>query len=117
MLGQYEEAIAHYNIALDACQTNWEIFYNRGLTYLSLQNFEKAVEDFGKAMSPDLEKKIQYKIQFNLGVTYRRIAQVTQPPRKSDKAKAEEVAQPVEQKPTDKKDEKPPAKSEKLVQS
>ena len=41
MLGQYEEALSHYNYGIARYSENWEIFFHRGLAYVSLTNFEK----------------------------------------------------------------------------
>jgi tetratricopeptide (TPR) repeat protein len=51
-LGQFEEALAHYDIALvkaDKGDIEKEILYNRGLANSSLMRFEEAIEDYKKA--------------------------------------------------------------------
>ena len=50
MLGQYEEALSHYNYGIARYAENWEIFFHRGLAYVSLTNFEKGIEDFKTAL-------------------------------------------------------------------
>jgi tetratricopeptide (TPR) repeat protein len=48
-LGQFEEAIAHYEIALSkAGDVGQEaiIYYNKGLAYASLMKWEQAINDY-----------------------------------------------------------------------
>jgi len=49
MLGQYEEALSHYNYGIDKNKDSCEIYFHRGLAYVSLTNFEKGIEDFKQA--------------------------------------------------------------------
>jgi hypothetical protein len=35
MLGQYEEALAHYNYGIDKNKENGELFYHRGLAFVA----------------------------------------------------------------------------------
>ena len=49
-LGQYEEALAHYEIALSKDAKNkgslsGEIYYNKGLANASLMRYDAAIED------------------------------------------------------------------------
>ena len=48
-LGQYEEALAHYDIAIKKNDSDPHIYFNRGQTNASLQRFEEAIKDFKKA--------------------------------------------------------------------
>jgi tetratricopeptide (TPR) repeat protein len=50
MLGQYEEALTHYEIAIKKKNSDGLIFYNRGLTHSTLQRFEEAKKDFHIAL-------------------------------------------------------------------
>lgn len=52
-LGQYEEAIAHYDIAmkqieglLDSAPQEATILYHRGLAYASLMKWHEAAQDY-----------------------------------------------------------------------
>lgn len=51
MLGQYEEALAHYNYGIQKNSESGELFFNRGLAHVSLKNFERGIEDFQKALN------------------------------------------------------------------
>lgn len=74
LLGQYEEALAHFDIAAKKSDSDANIFYNRGLTYASLQRFEEARRDFANAVEKQSSDPMeQYKYLFNLGVTLRRL--------------------------------------------
>jgi|LauGreDrversion4_2_1035121.scaffolds.fasta_scaffold190012_2 tetratricopeptide (TPR) repeat protein len=50
MLGQYSEALIHYDVAIKKKSTDAVFFYNRGLTYASLERFEEAKKDFLRAL-------------------------------------------------------------------
>lgn len=73
LLGQYEEALAHYDIAVAKWQGDYQRLYNRGLTYASLERFEEAKKDFSKAMELANLPHESYRIKFNLGITLRRL--------------------------------------------
>lgn len=88
-LGQFEEALAHYNIADSwirrvKSSTNLDenlrsdILFNRGQTYTSLggiDNLNKAIVDFKAAsdLQKDKSNTERHKTLFNLGIVYRRI--------------------------------------------
>lgn len=53
MLGQYQEALAHYNYGIDKVDKNklidkesGELYYHRGLAWVSINDYGKAIEDF-----------------------------------------------------------------------
>lgn len=53
-LGQYEEAIAHYEIALDKIskedsQLSAQIYYHKGLAKASLMKWQDAIDDYRAA--------------------------------------------------------------------
>jgi tetratricopeptide (TPR) repeat protein len=50
MLGQYEEALSHYNYAIAKNNEHGEIYFHRGLAFVSLTNFDKGIEDFQQAL-------------------------------------------------------------------
>jgi len=50
MLGQYEEALTHYEIAIKKKNSDGIFYYNRGLTYSTLQRFDEAKKDFNTAL-------------------------------------------------------------------
>ena len=75
-LGQYEEALAHYEIAKSKDRDNFlsgEILYNKGLANASLMRYEDAIQDQTAALE-GLDQNKQYQARFQLGVTQRRIA-------------------------------------------
>jgi len=88
LLGQYEEALAHYNVAEYKFPSNGLIFYNRGLTKASLgglsnaskkdsdENFELARKDFVNAMDKLSSPNEMYRNRFNLGITLRRLGRL-----------------------------------------
>lgn len=51
MLGQYEEALSHYNYGVAKNPEFGEIYLNRGIAYVSLFNFHKGIEDFKSALT------------------------------------------------------------------
>lgn len=74
LLGQYEEALTHYEIAIKKKNSDGLIFYNRGITYSTLQRFEEAKRDFNTAIEKgNLQDPDKYKNFLNLGVTLRRL--------------------------------------------
>ena len=79
-LGQYEEAIAHYDIAKvkhgehgDSNLTG-NILYNRGVAYSSLMRFELAIADQQAAIEALGGGTNVYKHRYQLGITLRRVA-------------------------------------------
>ena len=60
-LGQYEEALAHYEIAKskDKDGLSGEILYNKGLANASLMKYEEAIEDQKEAIK-NLDPSKQY---------------------------------------------------------
>lgn len=80
-LGQYEEAIAHYDIAKSKHEQNHgdgpllgQILYNRGLAYSSLMRFENAIADQKAAIEATGDGAKIFKMLFQLGITLRRVA-------------------------------------------
>ena len=79
-LEQYEEAIAHYKIALDKPDKEetgvkfGEILYHKGLSNACLMKFDEARDDYELAKTKVADAKIAFKIKFQLGKTLRRIA-------------------------------------------
>ena len=80
-LGQYEEAIAHYDIAKAKHEASHgdgallgQILYNRGLAYSSLMRFEQAIADQQAAIEATGDGTKVFKMLFQLGITLRRVA-------------------------------------------
>jgi tetratricopeptide (TPR) repeat protein len=77
LLGQYEEALAHYDVAIKKCDANSQLFYNRGLTNAWLERFEEGKKDFLLAVEKSSGQPMEmYKIRFNLGITLRRLGRI-----------------------------------------
>jgi regulator of sirC expression with transglutaminase-like and TPR domain len=49
-LGEYEAAIADYNLVLQLNPQDVYVFYNRGLAYLGTEEYEAAIADFDRAI-------------------------------------------------------------------
>ena len=78
-LGQYEEALAHYDIAISKYEKGQgdllgTIFYNRGLANASLMRYEMAAEDQKNAIEKMGEQNNTSPMRFQLGVIFRRLA-------------------------------------------
>mmetsp|Transcript_6828 Transcript_6828/g.11526 ORF Transcript_6828/g.11526 Transcript_6828/m.11526 type:complete len:332 (+) Transcript_6828:127-1122(+) len=74
-LGQLEEALNHYNLAVNNYQQDGQYFYNRALVKSRLDKVEEAIQDYKKAI--DLlgtsEQDSRYQAFFNRGICFRRI--------------------------------------------
>jgi len=74
MLGQYEEALSHYNYGVAKSAEYGEIYFHRGLAYVSLTNFEKGIEDFKSALNFTASGETnKFRILLNLGINLRRV--------------------------------------------
>jgi tetratricopeptide (TPR) repeat protein len=77
MLGQFEEALAHYNYGQEKNKESAEIYFHRGLAQVSLNEYDAGIKDFlhafEKAPSQGL---LKFKILLNLGINYRRIGKL-----------------------------------------
>lgn len=78
MLGQYEEALSHYNYGVAKNPEYGDIYFHRGLAYVSLTNFEEGIKDFNVAKDKptnngDVNK---FRILLNLGINLRRVNQL-----------------------------------------
>lgn len=80
-LGQYEEALVHFDISISKNDKEPKIYFNRGSTYTSLQKFDLACADFSQAITKSQEQNKDKdskdpslgRYYFNLGITQRRI--------------------------------------------
>ena len=83
-LGQYEEALAHYDIARardgDSGPLKSAIYYNKGLANASLGRYPEAIDDYVESIK-DTEPAKQAQAQFQLGATLRKIANLGIPDR------------------------------------
>ena len=49
-VGYWQNSIKLYDHTLKVTDYNWQIHYNRGMTYYSLGNYTQAIEDYGRAI-------------------------------------------------------------------
>jgi len=49
MLGQFEEALAHYNYGHEKNKESAEIYFHRGLAQVSLNEYKLGINDFTSA--------------------------------------------------------------------
>jgi tetratricopeptide (TPR) repeat protein len=72
-LGNYQQAIHHYKIALHSMVPNFEILHNIGLAYAQLFQFKEAVEHFAKAalIHPD-----SFELQLNWGAALKNLGEL-----------------------------------------
>ena len=88
-LGQYEEALAHYDIARQRDTSlhgepgilRNSICYNRGLANASLGRYQDAIDDYTESIQNTSEQNKQAQAQFQLGATLRKIANLGLPDR------------------------------------
>lgn len=48
-LGQLDEALKHFNLAIQTDNTNMQYFFNRGFVYSKLDMVDKAIADYSAA--------------------------------------------------------------------
>ncbi len=58
--GDFDQTIAHYDIAIELYPGNAAAFNNRGLAYLNSGNYDQAIEDFDRAIELDPEAAYAY---------------------------------------------------------
>lgn len=69
-LGQYQEAVQHYEYGISKNENNGELFFHLGLAYVSLQEYEKGNEMFKKASekTTGMSEATKFKIHLNQGI-------------------------------------------------
>ena len=72
-LGQLDEALKHYDMAIEKDNQNGQFFYNRGLVHSRLDKVEKAIEDYTNALKHVSEQDHIYQARFNRGICERRM--------------------------------------------
>ena len=65
--GQYDQAIADFNKALEIDSKSASAYYNRGIAYLNKGQFDWAIADFNKALEIDPKSASAY---YNRGICY-----------------------------------------------
>ena len=73
MLGQFEEALAHYHYGHDKNKELCDIYFHRGLSYVSLNDYRKGLEDFTQALEKSPTPALKFKILLNMGINLRRV--------------------------------------------
>lgn len=73
MLGQYEEAVAHYAYGISRSGDKPEIYFHKGLAHVSMNDYKKGLEEFNAAWEKSPGAELKFKILLNLGINYRRI--------------------------------------------
>lgn len=78
MLGQYEEALSHYNYGVAKNPEYGDIYFHRGLAYVSLTNFKQGIEDFNLAREKPTQGEVnKFRILLNLGINLRRVNELS----------------------------------------
>lgn len=82
MLAQLDEALNHYNMAIEISPTqNGEYLYNRGLVRSRLDQVEEAIKDYDNAIKQlskgsSGEEESKYQAHFNKGICLRRLGKL-----------------------------------------
>ena len=72
-LGQLDEALKHYDLAIKHDESQGYFFYNRGLVKSKLDNINGAIIDYKKAIDLLQEPEYSYQARFNRGICLRRL--------------------------------------------
>lgn len=75
-MGQYEEALRHYESAVKKDNQNGLYYYNRALVKAKLDKLEEAIGDYTKSIEFLTEQKYIYQARFNKGVCLRRLGRL-----------------------------------------
>jgi len=75
-MGQLEEALKHYDIAVKKDPSNGTYYYNRGIVKSKLEKLEEAVEDYNKALEYIIETQLQFNTKFSKGICLRRLGKL-----------------------------------------
>ena len=67
-MGQLDEALKHYEVAVKKDSTNGKYYYNRALVKSKLDKFEEAIDDYNKALDNLSDQTGLYQARFNKGV-------------------------------------------------
>ena len=80
-LAQLDEALTHFNMAIELGNKG-EDYFNRGLTYMKLRDYENAKNSLNNALkkfnSQDEKSRsgTSYKVYYNLGIVYRHLGKL-----------------------------------------
>lgn len=75
-LGQYDDALRHYESAIKKNNSDGNYFYNRALVKAKLDKLEDAIQDYSQAINNLTEAKYIYQARFNKGVCLRKLGRL-----------------------------------------
>ena len=78
-LGQLDEALQHYELAVEYDRRNGMYHYNKGLVKSRLDNVEAAIKSYNDALTnldPNSQPDYFYQAKFNRGICYRRLGKL-----------------------------------------
>lgn len=75
-LGQYEDALRHYESAVKKDSQNGNYYFNRALVKAKLDKLEDAIADYNKALEYLTDNNYIYHARFNKGVCLRRLGRL-----------------------------------------
>lgn len=77
-LGQFEEALKHYDIAIKKDSLNPNYYFNRGIVKTKLDKLKEATEDFVRSLDNHPDANTAYLVYFHKGVTERKLGNLTE---------------------------------------
>ena len=89
MLAQLDEALNHYNMAIDINSQNGEYIYNRGLVNSRLDQVPEVIRDYEQAIKylPQSDEESKYQAHFNKGICLRRLGKLADSIKDLEKAR------------------------------
>lgn len=84
-----DEALNHYNTAIEINSQNGEFIYNRGLVKSRLDQVDDAIKDYEQALKylPSSDEESRYQAHFNKGICLRRLGRLDESIKDLEKAK------------------------------
>lgn len=71
-LGQLDEALQHFNMAITKDREQGSYYFNRAIIFSKQEKVDRAIEDYTKALGLVSDPEFQYQAHFNRGICYRR---------------------------------------------
>ena len=75
-MGQYEDALRHYESAIKKDNSNGLYYFNRAVVKGKLDKLEQAIDDYTKAIENNPENSYKFNSLFNRGVCNRRLGRL-----------------------------------------
>lgn len=72
-LGQIDESLKYYNMAIEKDNQFGLYYYNRGLAQSKLDRTKEAIDDYSKALDLCIENEYLFQIRFNRGICFRKL--------------------------------------------